>query len=62
METSRFRPYDVDVLICNYERASRLLNWKPEISIREGLKETIEWIKKENFTIKSSYTERYGLE
>ena len=62
METSRFRPYDVDVLICNYERANRLLNWKPEISIRQGLKETIEWIKKENFAIKVSFTERYGIE
>ena len=62
METSRFRPYDVDVLICNYERANRLLNWKPEISIRQGLKETIEWIKKENFGIKVSFTERYGIE
>ena len=28
----------------------------------EFTNETIEWIKKENFTIKSSYTERYGLE
>jgi len=62
METSRFRPYDVDVLICNYERANRLLNWKPEISIRQGLKETIEWIKKEKFAIKVSFTERYGIE
>jgi len=62
METSRFRPYDVDVLICNYERANRLLNWKPEISIRQGLKETIEWIKKEKFVIKESFTERYGIE
>lgn len=62
VDQTRFRPFDVDTLVCNYERANKLLNWKPEISIREGLKETIEWIKKENFTIKSSYTERYGLE
>ncbi len=62
VDQARFRPFDVDTLVCNYERANKLLNWKPEISIREGLKETIEWIKKENFTIKSSYTERYGLE
>lgn len=62
VDQTRFRPFDVDTLVCNYERANKLLNWKPEISIREGLKETIEWIKKENFTIKASYTERYGLE
>ena len=46
IDSSRFRPYDVDTLICNYERANRLLGWKPEISIEEGLETTIEWIKK----------------
>ena len=37
VDPSRFRPYDVDTLICNYERATKLLGWKPEITVKEGL-------------------------
>ena len=47
VDPSRFRPYDVDTLICNYERATKLLGWKPEITVKEGLEKTIEWAKKE---------------
>ena len=45
VDPSRFRPFDVDNLVCNYDRANRLLGWKPEVSISEGLKQTIEWVK-----------------
>ena len=44
-DSSRFRPYDVDTLVCNFDRANRLLGWKPEITVREGLEATIEWVK-----------------
>ena len=58
----RFRPYDVDTLICDYERATKLLGWKPEITVREGLEKTIEWAKKEKFDIGTPFTERYEME
>jgi len=28
----------------SYEKAERLISWKPETSLREGLKKTIEWL------------------
>ena len=57
----RFRPYDVDTLICDYERATKLLGWKPEITVREGLEKTIEWIKKVGFELSTSYNEKYRM-
>ena len=45
-DPSRFRPFDVDNLVCNYDRANRLLGWRPQISISDGLKQTIDWVKK----------------
>ena len=57
----RFRPYDVDTLICNYERATKLLGWKPETTVREGLEKTIEWIKKVDFKLSMSYNEKYKM-
>ena len=45
IDSSRFRPFDIDNLVCNYEKANRLLGWKPEVSITDGLKSTIEWVK-----------------
>ena len=62
VDPSRFRPYDVDTLVCDYERATKLLGWKPEISVREGLEKTIEWAKKEKFDIGIPFTEKYEME
>tara|TARA_B110001454_G_C12703446_1_gene427580 strand:- start:753 stop:1766 length:1014 start_codon:yes stop_codon:yes gene_type:complete len=45
IDSSRFRPFDVDNLVCNYDRANRLLGWKPEVMIKEGLDTTIKWVK-----------------
>ena len=58
----RFRPYDVDTLICDYERATKLLGWKPEVTVKEGLEKTIEWVKKEGVNIGIPYNERYEME
>jgi dTDP-glucose 4,6-dehydratase len=55
IDSSRFRPYDVDTLICNYERANRLLGWKPEISIEKGLETTIEWMKKNDIKFSAPF-------
>ena len=62
VDPSRFRPYDVDTLVCDYERATKLLGWKPEITVREGLEKTIEWAKKEKFDIGIPFTEKYEME
>ena len=62
VDPSRFRPYDVDTLVCNYECATKLLGWKPEITVREGLEKTIEWAKKEKFDIGIPFTEKYEME
>lgn len=61
IDPSRFRPYDVDTLICNYECATKLLGWKPKITVREGLEKTIEWIKKVGFDLSISYNEKYRM-
>ena len=62
IDSSRFRPYDVDTLICNYERANKILGWKPEVTVKEGLKNTIEWSKKEEIDIGPPFNERYETE
>ena len=45
VDSTRFRPHDVDTLVCDYNKASKLLGWKPEVSINEGLERTIKWVK-----------------
>jgi len=37
-----FRPTEVDILIGNANKAKRILNWKPKISINELIKEMVE--------------------
>lgn len=32
-------------LLCNYAKAKKLLGWKPEYTLEEGIEETKEWIK-----------------
>lgn len=55
IDPTRFRPYDVDSLVCDYGRASRLLGWKPEVSIRDGLKLTIDWMKNNKVELKAPF-------
>ncbi|MFQ6065305.1 MAG: GDP-mannose 4,6-dehydratase [Candidatus Bathyarchaeia archaeon] len=43
-DSSRLRPYDVDRLLCDPTKAKRILGWQPNVSLREGLERTIEWI------------------
>ena len=37
-DESRERPYDVNRLVCNNDKAQKLLNWKPTITMDQGLK------------------------
>ena len=43
----RVRPdaSEVERLLCDNARISRLTGWKPEVSLEEGLERTIEWLK-----------------
>lgn len=55
MDPSRLRPYDVDRLICDNSKAKRLLGWKPEVELEDGLKRTVDWIKQHQITFKSPF-------
>ena len=54
-DKSRLRPYDVDCLICDNSKARKLLDWKPEIPMEEGLKKTITWIKSNPLKFKKPF-------
>jgi dTDP-glucose 4,6-dehydratase len=62
VDASRFRPFDVDNLVCNFDRANSLLGWKPKVSIRSGLESTINWIKENGLNINTPYHDQYELE
>ncbi|WP_248929442.1 dTDP-glucose 4,6-dehydratase [Paenibacillus hamazuiensis] len=36
---------EIPKLLCNYEKAKRLLNWEPQVSLEEGIRRTTEWIR-----------------
>jgi nucleoside-diphosphate-sugar epimerase len=55
VDPSRIRPSDVETLICNYSKASRLLGWHPKVSIKEGLKLTIGWAEKNGIRLKTAF-------
>ena len=59
IDESRLRPYDVNRLICDNSKASKLLKWKPEISIEEGLKITFEWAKKNQVVFNAPFKRWY---
>lgn len=48
IEKERIRPEESEVmlLLCDNAKAKRLLGWKPEINLEDGLKKTIEYIEK----------------
>ncbi len=45
IDKKRFRPFDVQKLVCDYKKAKKILDWTPEVTINEGLTKTIEWMK-----------------
>lgn len=46
-DASRIRPEksEVEQLICNASKAKQRLGWEPKVSLEEGLKQTMGWIK-----------------
>ena len=55
IDVSRMRPFDVDTLVCNFDRANRLLNWVPEVSIMDGLKKTVEWVMEQGVSFNAPF-------
>lgn len=43
---------EIKKLLCNYDKAEKLLNWKPKISLEEGIKRTEEWIEQSDLLTK----------
>jgi len=46
-EESKNRPdeSEVKLLLCDNSKAKKLINWEPQVSLKEGLKKTIDYIK-----------------
>ncbi len=54
-DMTRFRPYDVERLVCDNSKAKRVLNWEPRISLEDGLSRTIDWIKRHPLSFKAPF-------
>jgi UDP-glucose 4-epimerase len=45
IEFNPARPYDVPVNILSHERYSRACGWEPLVPLREGIRQTLDWIR-----------------
>jgi dTDP-glucose 4,6-dehydratase len=47
IDKDRLRPQKSEVqrLLSDNQRARKILGWEPQVSLRDGLQKTIEWIK-----------------
>jgi CDP-paratose 2-epimerase len=41
-----WRPGDQPVFVCNVSKAEGILGWVPEIRVQDGVRELIQWVKK----------------
>ncbi len=46
LDKSRLRPNDVDTLVADFKKARKILNWKPKITLNEGIQKTLTWFNK----------------
>jgi len=37
---------EIQKLLCNYDKAKKLLNWEPKVGLAEGIARTEDWISK----------------
>ncbi|MFC0271939.1 dTDP-glucose 4,6-dehydratase [Metabacillus herbersteinensis] len=42
---------EIPKLLCNYDKAKRLLGWEPKVNMEEGIKRTEKWIKSKHLQI-----------
>lgn len=54
-DKERERPFDVQVLDCNNAKAEKLLDWHPNITLRNGLEITIQWLKENKVKFKAPF-------
>jgi dTDP-glucose 4,6-dehydratase len=55
IDPSRMRPSDVEVLTCDYTKASRLLGWSPTVGIKDGLRITVAWAKEHGIKLRAPF-------
>jgi dTDP-glucose 4,6-dehydratase len=58
-DSSRLRPFDVGKLICDNSKAEKILKWRPMISLDDGLKRTIDWVKNNSIHFQSPFRNWY---
>ena len=58
-DESRERPYDVNRLLCKNNKAKKILNWKPKISIEKGLALTYKWAQKNKIIFSAPFSRWY---
>jgi nucleoside-diphosphate-sugar epimerase len=58
-DESRERPYDVNRLVCNNDKAQKILNWKPTITMDQGLKKLFQWAIKNRITFEAPFKRFY---
>jgi len=51
----RLRPFDVNKLICDNRKARKILGWEPTVSFKDGLENTINWIKQNNIQLRTPF-------
>ncbi len=50
LDKGRLRPYDVTRLICDNTKVTNLTGWKPEVTLEDGLRRTVEWYRENGST------------
>lgn len=50
VDKSRLRPYDVGRLVCDNSKVRKATGWKPEVTLEEGLRKTIDWYRENGNT------------
>ena len=64
IDKKRLRPYDVNNLIGDNKKAKKILNWEPKYSFEDGLKDTVQWISKNQVKLKTPFegwSKYYGI-
>lgn len=49
IDAQRFRPFDVERLVSSSDKARKILGWQPQVTLKDGLELTIEWIRSQDF-------------